>query len=152
MAATVFDSAGPDRLQSSHDPPALSQGIIRGDLIAIVCALRATMDKSSLDAVSRAPKPKSFFANLTGLHNHKLSRAMTSPLDANFNDYKKAETKALDILREMKTTSVKPLDIELALLVAIFELHRETMPAANIAGVIREHLETLEPFYEANQE
>lgn len=77
---------------------------------------------------------------------------MTSPLDANFNDYKKAESKALDILKEMKATSVKPMNIELALLVAIFELHRGTLPAANIGRIIREHLDTLEPFYAANTE
>ncbi|PXA04795.1 hypothetical protein DDZ13_06410 [Coraliomargarita sinensis] len=75
---------------------------------------------------------------------------MTNPLDANFNDYKKAESQALEILQEMKTASVKPLDIELALLVAIFELHRDRLPADQIGGIIRKHLETLEPFYEAN--
>lgn len=76
---------------------------------------------------------------------------MTNPLDANFNDYKKAEGKALEILREMKTASVKPLDIELALLVAIFELHRDRFPPEEIGGIIRKHLETLEPFYAANE-
>ena len=75
---------------------------------------------------------------------------MTNPLEANFNDYKKAESQALKILREMKTASVKPLDIELALLVAIFELHRDRLPAEEVGGIIRKHLETLEPFYEAN--
>ena len=75
---------------------------------------------------------------------------MTNPLEANFNDYKKAENQALKILQEMKTASVKPLDIELALLVAIFELHRDRAPADEIGGIIRKHLETLEPFYEAN--
>lgn len=50
----------------------------------------------------------------------------------------------------MKTASVKPLDIELALLVAIFELHRDRLTPENIGGIIRKHLETLEPFYEAN--
>lgn len=75
---------------------------------------------------------------------------MTNPLDANFNDYKNAEDKALEILQAMKTASVKPLDIELALLVAIFELHRDRLPAEQIGGIVRKHLETLEPFYEAN--
>ncbi|MFU8847962.1 MAG: hypothetical protein ACNA77_04510 [Opitutales bacterium] len=75
---------------------------------------------------------------------------MTSPLDANFNDYKKAENKALEVLQEMKTASVKPLDIELALLVAIFELHRDRLPAEQIGGIVRKHLETLEPFYAAS--
>ncbi|NBB80013.1 MAG: hypothetical protein GVY36_11315 [Verrucomicrobia bacterium] len=75
---------------------------------------------------------------------------MTNPLDANFNDYKKAENQAVEILRKMKTASVKPLDIELALLVAIFELHRDRLPADQIGGIVRKHLETLEPFYAAN--
>lgn len=75
---------------------------------------------------------------------------MTSPLDANFNDYKKAENQSLQILKEMRSASVKPLDIELALLVAIFELHRDKLAPENIGGIIRKHLETLEPFYEAN--
>lgn len=57
---------------------------------------------------------------LTSTVLSQLSRSMTSPLDANFNDYKKAENKALEILKEMLSASVKPLDIELALLVAIF--------------------------------
>lgn len=74
---------------------------------------------------------------------------MTNPLDANFNDYKKAENQALEILQAMKTASVKPLDIELALLVAIFELHRDRLPPDQIGGIIRKHLETLEPFYAA---
>ena len=75
---------------------------------------------------------------------------MTTPLEANFADYKKAETKALEILKEMKTASVRPMDIELALLVAIFELHKKTLPPDNIARIIRDHLKTLEPFYTAN--
>ena len=75
---------------------------------------------------------------------------MTNPLDTNFNDYKKAESQAMEILQKMKTASVKPLDIELALLVAIFELHRDRLPPNQINGIIRKHLETLEPFYAAN--
>lgn len=73
---------------------------------------------------------------------------MTTPLDANFKDYKKAEAKALEILREMKTASVRPMDIELALLVAVFELHKGSLPAETVARIIRDHLKTLEPFYE----
>lgn len=72
---------------------------------------------------------------------------MTSPLEANFSDYKKAETKALEILKEMRQTSVRPMDIELALLVAIFELHRGSLKSENIVRIIEGHLETLGPFY-----
>lgn len=72
---------------------------------------------------------------------------MTTPLEANFEDYKKAETKALEILKEMKTASVRPLDIELALLVAIFELHKGKLPPENVTRIVEGHLKTLEPFY-----
>lgn len=72
---------------------------------------------------------------------------MTTPLEANFDDYKKAEAKALEILKEMKQTIARPVDIELALLVAIFELHRGSLPSANIVQVIEGHLDTLRSFY-----
>ncbi|HLS28580.1 MAG TPA: hypothetical protein VK041_08005 [Opitutales bacterium] len=72
---------------------------------------------------------------------------MTTPLEANFDDYKKAEAKALEILKEMKKSSVRPMDIELALLVAIFELHRGSLKAENIVRIIEGHLATLGPFY-----
>jgi hypothetical protein len=39
------------------------------------------------------------------------------------------------------------VDIELALLVAIFELHKQTVPAATIASVIQGHLKQLVPHY-----
>ena len=61
---------------------------------------------------------------------------MATPTDENFTDYKKAERKALELLREMKAVSAKKTDIELALLVAIFELHKATLPAATIAAIV----------------
>jgi len=72
---------------------------------------------------------------------------MATPTDENFNDYKKAETKALEIMKAMKATSAKKVDIELALLVAIFELHKGALPAENIARVVQGHLKTLLPYY-----
>lgn len=71
-----------------------------------------------------------------------------TPQEQNFSDYKKAEAKALDILAEMKATSPKKVDIELALLVAIFELHKGVLPAPTIAKIVQGHLETLVPFYD----
>ncbi|MEX0331289.1 MAG: hypothetical protein AB3N64_07710 [Puniceicoccaceae bacterium] len=71
-----------------------------------------------------------------------------TPQEQNFQDYKKAESKALDILAQMKAASPKKVDIELALLTSIFELHKETLPAQTIARIIQTHLETLVPFYE----
>jgi hypothetical protein len=72
---------------------------------------------------------------------------MATPTDENFNDYKKAERKALEILREMKAASAKKTDIELALLVAVFELHKATLPAATIASIIQGHIKQLVPHY-----
>jgi len=65
-----------------------------------------------------------------------------------FESYKQAEAKALDILVQMKGASPKKVDIELALLVSVFELHKGTMPPATIAKIVQGHLETLVPFYE----
>lgn len=72
---------------------------------------------------------------------------MATATDQNFLDYKNAEKKALAILAEMKATSPKKVDIELALLVAIFELHKGALPAATIANIVQGHLKTLQPFY-----
>lgn len=72
---------------------------------------------------------------------------MTTPVEENFNDYKKAESKALEILSEMKAASPKKVDIELALLVAVFELHKGDLPAETISNIVRGHLNTLESFY-----
>ena len=47
----------------------------------------------------------------------------------------------------MKATSARKVDIELALLVAIFELHKGTVPAETIARIVQGHLETVVPFY-----
>ena len=72
---------------------------------------------------------------------------MPTPNQENFKYYKMAESKALEILVEMKKTTPKKMDIELALLVAIFELHKGEMPAEAISKIVLGHLETVEPFY-----
>jgi len=74
---------------------------------------------------------------------------MAGPTEENFHDYKKAETKALEILAEMKSVNARKVDTELALLVAIFELHKGTLPAETIARIVQGHLETLVNFYGA---
>ena len=71
-----------------------------------------------------------------------------TPQEQNFQDYKKAEAKALEILAQMKAASPKKVDIELALLTSVFELHRDTLPAQTIARIVQTHLETLVPYYE----
>ena len=72
----------------------------------------------------------------------------TAP-DQNFQNYKKAEKKALEIVAAMKTASANKVDIELALLVAVFELHKETAPAATVAAIIQGHLKQIVPHYAA---
>ena len=74
---------------------------------------------------------------------------MATPTEENFSDYKRAEKKALEILAAMKATSPKKVDIELALLVAIFELHRGALPAETIGAIVQGHLKQLLPFYAA---
>jgi hypothetical protein len=76
---------------------------------------------------------------------------MPTPTEENFKYYKKAENKALEIVAEMKATTPKKMDIELALLVAIFELHKGELPAEAIAKIVQGHLEQVEPYY-ASQE
>ncbi|HEY8933283.1 MAG TPA: hypothetical protein VIM44_08230 [Rariglobus sp.] len=70
----------------------------------------------------------------------------TAP-DQNFINYKQAEKKALEIVAAMKTASTNKVDIELALLVAVFELHKDTAPAATIASIVQGHLKQLVPHY-----
>ncbi len=77
---------------------------------------------------------------------------MSKPQEQNFDDYKKAEAKALELLGEMKQTSAKKVDIELALLVALFELHKGTLPARTVGKIIEGHLGTLIPYYEESSD
>jgi response regulator RpfG family c-di-GMP phosphodiesterase len=72
---------------------------------------------------------------------------MATPSEKNFQDYKKTEAKALELMREMKSVSPKKADIELALLVAIFELHKSELNPAHITKIIHGHLEELNRFY-----
>ena len=47
----------------------------------------------------------------------------------------------------MKATSPKKNDIELALLVALFELHKGQTEPGTIGKIVQSHLETLVPYY-----
>lgn len=84
---------------------------------------------------------------LTGHGIAQRLLAMATPTEQNFIDYKKAEKKALELLAAMKAATPKKVDIELALLVAIFELHKGTMPAETIAAIVQGHLKQLLPHY-----
>jgi hypothetical protein len=72
---------------------------------------------------------------------------MSTPADENFSDYKRAEKKALALLAEMRAVTPKKVDIELALLVAVFELHKGTVPAATVASIVQGHLKEIVPYY-----
>jgi len=72
---------------------------------------------------------------------------MATPSAKNFEDYKRAERKALEIVAEMKSVSAKKNDIELALIVALFELHKRELAPGHIAKIIQGHLNELVPFY-----
>lgn len=77
---------------------------------------------------------------------------MATPSEKNFEDYKRAERKALDIVAEMKSASAKKNDIELALIVALFELHKSELAPGHIAKIIQGHLNELVPFYSKGPE
>ncbi len=74
---------------------------------------------------------------------------MATPTEENFQDYKRAEKKALEILAAMKAATPKKVDIELALLVAIFELHKGSTPSETVGAIIQGHVKQLLPFYAA---
>ena len=76
---------------------------------------------------------------------------MAKPTEENFIDYKRAEKKALEILAGMRAVTPRKVDIELALLVAIFELHKQELPAETIAAIVQGHLKTLITFYNAKK-
>lgn len=72
---------------------------------------------------------------------------MATPNEENFKTYKQSEKQALEIVAAMKSANARKTDIELALLVAIFELHKDSLPPATIASVVQGHLKQLVPFY-----
>ena len=74
---------------------------------------------------------------------------MVTPAEENFSDYKKVERKALERLAAMKAATPKKVDIELALLVAVFELHKGALPPDTVAAIVQGHLKTLLSYYEA---
>jgi hypothetical protein len=72
---------------------------------------------------------------------------MKQPNEEAFKAYKKAESEALRIMEQMRKTGAKTVDIELALLVAVFELHKKSLPAGTISNIVKGHLDTLEQYY-----
>jgi len=76
---------------------------------------------------------------------------VSTPSDENFKAYKATEKQALEILAQMRGVSPKAGDIELALLVAIFELHKGTKPASAVQKIINDHLRVIVPHYAARE-
>lgn len=72
---------------------------------------------------------------------------MATPNEENFKTYKQSEKQACDIVAAMKAANARKTDIELALLVAIFELHKGELPPSTIGAIIQGHLKQLIPFY-----
>ncbi|GAB1487670.1 hypothetical protein MASR2M8_01110 [Opitutaceae bacterium] len=76
---------------------------------------------------------------------------MADTPDPKFQNYKQAERKALDILAQMKSAGTNKVDIELAFLVAVFELHKGTAPAATVAAIVQGHLKQIVPYYASKE-
>ena len=74
---------------------------------------------------------------------------MSTSTDPRFEDYKATEKKALELLAAMKAVTPKKADIELALLVAIFELHKGDLPASAVQKIINGHLTPIVAHYAA---
>jgi len=72
---------------------------------------------------------------------------MATPNEENFKTYKQSEKQALEIVAAMKAANARKADIELALLVAIFELHKDELPPSTIGAIVQGHLKQLIPFY-----
>ena len=76
---------------------------------------------------------------------------MADAPDPKFQSYKQAERKALDILAQMKSAGSNKVDMELAFLVAVFELHRGTAPSATVAAIVQGHLKQIVPYYASKE-
>ncbi|KXU37702.1 hypothetical protein AXK11_00260 [Cephaloticoccus primus] len=74
--------------------------------------------------------------------------------EESFKDYKRVEKKALELLAEMRRAAGpggQKVDIELALLVAIFELHKDELPPQTIGSIVQGHLKQIIPYYSARE-
>jgi len=73
-----------------------------------------------------------------------------TPEEVAFRKYKEVEGDALRISSELQQKSAKLVDVELALLAAIFVAHRErdpNMPPEQVAQIIQGHVQQLIPFF-----
>ncbi|MBC2603670.1 hypothetical protein [Puniceicoccus vermicola] len=74
-----------------------------------------------------------------------------TPQEAAFEQYKEIEKQALRIASELMENSAKLVDVEVALIAAIFVAHRKrnpNMPAEQVAKIIQGHAHQLIPFFQ----
>ena len=107
----------------------------------------ALVDRCRPHGPSGGESETPFYCKLDAPSDCGALERMATPNEENFNDYKRAEKKALELLAAMKAATPKKVDIELALLVAIFELHKGSVPADKIAAIVQGHLKQMVPFY-----
>lgn len=72
---------------------------------------------------------------------------MTVSRPEKFESYKRVEQKALEIVTQLRQLTSDDEDIELALLVAIFEMHKKEKPPVMIAQSIANELGILVSHY-----
>lgn len=66
-----------------------------------------------------------------------------------FDNYKKCEAQAIEIARQMSETGHKIEDMEIALIAAIFELHKGKTLPHTVAKIINNHVSNIGGFYVA---
>ena len=64
-----------------------------------------------------------------------------------FNNYKETEKLALKITGDLQASGAKTEDIEIALITAIFIMHRGKLLPHRVANIIKTHTDTLVPYF-----
>ncbi len=64
-----------------------------------------------------------------------------------FNQYKETEKLALRIASDLQTSGAKTEDIEIALITAIFVMHKGKLLPHRIANIIKGHADTLVSYF-----
>lgn len=78
-----------------------------------------------------------------------------TPNEEAFEQYKKVEKEALRMASELMEQSAKVVDIEVAMIAAIFLVHRKrspNLPPEQVARIIQGHAEQLIPFFKNDTE
>ena len=64
-----------------------------------------------------------------------------------FRKYKETEATAIAIMKQLREKNVKEADIEIALLAAIFEMHKGKTHPQTVAKIIAGHTKNITSFY-----